>query len=79
MNIDEKALRYLADREAVIIRESTGPNSYIVVPNGDRRKRPIAWIDTKTLKRFIQSGSVQKYMEKRQERYQIVKPSPKKL
>ena len=56
---DQKLLARIAAKKAIIISDGTGNNNFVALPNGDKRRRPIAWLDKEILGRLLASGAVQ--------------------
>lgn len=67
--LNEKAmLARMAAKEAVILSAKCEGGSYIAVPKGDRRRRPVAWINKDMIKRWLADGII----IKKYENYELV-------
>jgi len=55
---DQRMLARLMDKKAVIVPGEKGSETYVALPRGDKRCRPVGFIDKLMLRRFIASGSV---------------------
>lgn len=55
---DQTILTLLANQNAKIIDDEKDRNMYLAIPRGDKRCRPIAWINEVTLNRFLENGSL---------------------
>lgn len=53
---DRALLSHLANKKACILSERHDNWQYIAVPNGDKRRRPVAWINDNTLQRLLNVG-----------------------
>ena len=53
---DRALLAHLAHKKARVLRERHDNWQYIAVPNGDKRRRPVAWINDNTLQRLLNVG-----------------------
>lgn len=54
---DQRILSRLSSRKAIILAESEGGvATYAAYPYGDRRRRPISWLDATMFKRFVSDG-----------------------
>jgi len=59
--VNEKAmLARMAAKKAVILSAKCEGGSYIAVPNGDRRRRPVAWVNKDMIKRWLAAGVIVK-------------------
>ena len=57
MQLGDKALlTHLANKKARILKDRQDNWQYIAVPNGDKRRRPVAWIKDSTLQRLLKFG-----------------------
>lgn len=57
---DQAVLRRIDDRKAIILAEGTdAAKTYVAYPYGDRRRRPVSWIDRKTLNRMLADGVIE--------------------
>jgi hypothetical protein len=59
MNREVKILDRLIAKHAIIIAQSAHSDRYIAVPYGDKRRRPISWIEPEMLQQFLAQGVVQ--------------------
>ncbi len=57
---DKKLLARIIKKKAVIISDGVGAKNFIALPFGDKRRRPIAWLDEDTVKRLLASGTIVK-------------------
>jgi hypothetical protein len=54
---DQKILSWLSSRSAIILAEMQGGvATYAAYPYGDRRRRPVSWIEAPMFKRFVSDG-----------------------
>lgn len=53
---DRALLSHLANKKARILSERHDNWQYIAVPNGDKRRRPVAWVNDSTLQRLLKIG-----------------------
>lgn len=60
MSRERGVLKLMLDKRGVIIERKAGCDVYAIVPRGDRRCRPIGWVEDKTLARLLARGSVVK-------------------
>ncbi len=53
-------LKLMLDKRGVIIAQQARCDVYAIVPRGDRRCRPVGWVQSKTLANLLARGSVVK-------------------
>ncbi|MBL4854052.1 MAG: hypothetical protein JKY25_07400 [Robiginitomaculum sp.] len=63
MNALNKTLKLMLDKQGHILpqgqaNETYKSDTYIIVPRGDRRSRPIGWVNISVLKRLLAKGAV---------------------
>ena len=60
MSQEKGVLKLMLDKRGVIIANDVRGDMLAIVPRGDRRCRPVGWVETKTLSRLLACGSVVK-------------------
>jgi len=60
MDEDDNRLMRLLDKKAQIIANDRDGQGYIALVNGDKRRRPISWIDEAALRQYLARGIVEK-------------------
>lgn len=60
MSRERGILKLMLDKRGVIIANDVRGDMLAIVPRGDRRCRPVGWVETKTLSRLLAHGSVVK-------------------
>ncbi|PHR94338.1 MAG: hypothetical protein COA69_01720 [Robiginitomaculum sp.] len=73
---DTKLLARIAHKHAIIVHDEGGRDMFIALPYGDRRRRPIAWIDHNMLNRMLASGALEQ-QDKKHSKVFILAPSYK--
>jgi len=53
-------LKLMLDKRGVIMKNTARCDAYVIVPRGDRRCRPIGWVERETLAGLLACGSVVK-------------------
>ncbi len=56
--IDRNLLSHMTAKQAHVISKRQDSRQYIAVPNGDKRRRPVAWINEATLDRLLLVGAL---------------------
>jgi len=60
MSRESSILKLMLDKCGVIFEKGPGCDVYAIVPRGDKRCRPVGWVEDVTLARLLASGSVVK-------------------
>lgn len=58
--LEKKLLAKIVRKRAIIVHDRTQNDMYIALVNGDRRCRPIAWLDQSLLTRLLICNAVKK-------------------
>lgn len=73
---ETRLLARIAHKQAVIMQDESANDMFIALPHGDRRRRPIAWIDRSMLDRMLASGALVAHERKHTKTF-ILAPSYK--